>query len=447
MDCDILNLEWASKGRDIDIVEPVLSYLEIKYNLNIKRGSIAFFEQELWSANPRIFLIASDIGASENLIAAKLASNFGIKVVTLTSEGDYIEDPKAVKVFFWGHNKEEHFFEDLQLEWSFRNLNLIHKNIAGSDEFNIKVSGATGFDRYRYSTFMDKNIFLNKYKKERFSKVIGIPAWSFDQFLGNYGYRKEVEERYGERDTKIHKESKDKLRNIIIKLIEQNPDILFVLKFHPGTIDEEHTELFGLDSYSNTIAIRGQTEQIADVINVSDVWVAYDSTTCLEAWLLGKQTMLINPITDDFNRSRIAKGSPIIRTFEEAQEALGSFYNNDSLPNFKELESKRREIIEQVIQWDDGKNHIRAAEYIYELFSEKTVKRKHVNIFVIKRLLRFLLVKLLYASNLCKWQFFKRKLFSYEYLKSIYDPVEREAQHQRIRSLLKDFYAENNIEV
>jgi hypothetical protein len=40
MKCDILSMEWRSSGRDIHITEPVLSYLEIKYNLIIIRESI-----------------------------------------------------------------------------------------------------------------------------------------------------------------------------------------------------------------------------------------------------------------------------------------------------------------------------------------------------------------------------------------------------------------------
>ena len=36
-------------------------------------------------------------------------------------------------------------------------------------------------------------------------------------------------------------------------------------------------------------------------ISLSDLWITYESTTALEAWLLGVPTCLLNPSGTDFN--------------------------------------------------------------------------------------------------------------------------------------------------
>lgn len=55
------------------------------------------------------------------------------------------------------------------------------------------------------------------------------------------------------------------------------------------------------------------------------------STTALEAWLLGKTTLLYNPVIQDFNRSSIMKGSPILTTPEMLIESVKEFYENNRI--------------------------------------------------------------------------------------------------------------------
>ena len=63
MHCDVLNLEWASKGRDIDIVEPVLSFLEIKFDFKVVRESILNAEFKLLKYRPKLLVISNAVGA------------------------------------------------------------------------------------------------------------------------------------------------------------------------------------------------------------------------------------------------------------------------------------------------------------------------------------------------------------------------------------------------
>ena len=448
LQCDILNLEFTSKGRDIDIIEPVLSYLELKYKLKIVRESLFNLEFKLLKYNPKMLVISNEIGAYENFIAVKLASKLGIKIVTLISEGDYVGNKARIEGFFWGWNKDHIFYEDLHLEWSQRNIDIIYKFIPGSESFNIKVSGATGFDRYKILPFMTKEEFLAKYNKAQFKKVVGLGGFNFDHLLGDYFQQFEdvIVESLGERDLQLHRAAKEALRTIYRDLIERNPDTLFILKHHPGVWQEELTELYQLDKYENTVVIRGKEENIADVINASDIWIAYNSTTVMEAWLLGKQTMFVNPEGGDFKRSSISKGSPIKTTFHETQVAIDKFYALAEIPSFKELEGNREQAMNEIIGWDDGKNHMRAGDYIYDLFIDNKKKHKTIDSFVLKRLFKTFVRNLIFKTGLIKLSPFAKKYKDLLEFNKLFDPAEREAEHQKYLRYLKEFYARNNIQ-
>lgn len=443
--CDVLNLEACSSGRDIDIVEPVLSYLELRYGLRVVRESYLRFEPMFFKYRPRLCIISNGVGTPESARVVKFASRVGIDVITLISEGDYKEDD--VEEFFWGWNKERVFHEDLHLEWSQRNLDLIHRYIPESAHFNIRVSGATGFDRYKILSCTQKETLLSRYKKESYKKVIGIAGWGFDLILGSYfeKFRVKMEKLCGKEHIELHRRSKEVLRHIYRKLIGNNRDILFILRYHPTLAQEEFTEFYELDAYENTLVVKGTGEDIADIINASDLWIAYDSSTCLEAWMLKKQTMLINPLGGDFKRSMIYRGSPVKTSYAQAQNAIDTFYKTQAIPGFDEREHERKRIIHEVITWDDGKNHMRAGDYIYRELINSRKKQRYLNTFVVANLLEALLKKVIFDSRLTAWipmtgSWDRRRISSYRF-----DHTEREEEHRKYLSNLKKFYEKNHI--
>jgi len=449
MRCDILNAEWASTGRDINIIEPILVYLEMKYGLRVERISIADFEYALLRLKPRMVVIASGAGADINVEVMKLASKLSFKVVSLISEGDYPDDLEGTKEFFWQWNHDGIFYETLHLEWTERNLELIQRHIPGSNDYNIKVSGATGFDKYRIWSYTKKKDFLAKYQMERFGRVVGIAGWGFDALFGEYFERntKAMETRLGSEYISLHRKSKELLKNIYRQIIEKNPDTLFVLKHHPSVIDEQSTELYGLNEYNNVLSIIGRSEDIGTVINISDIWIAYESTTCLEAWLMKKQTLLVNPLGGNFRRSRISAGSPINTNLEQVQHSLDNFYKNGLIPGFAELAPKRQRIIREIIQWDDGKNHIRAAEYIYQELLLSDQKTKSYDLWLCSKLVRAGLAHIAFRIGIQDIWPVSRMVAGRKYLKSIYDFEEREEIRKKYASCLQNFYSTNGISV
>ncbi len=385
---DILNLEYPQSDRDRHIITPVYLYLREKYKLNVKSEYIwnGFFY--LLKYRPKMLLLSNSCGGDINFLLTKIAHNMGIKVVALVSEGNFGEGDE--EEFFWGWNKEKILYEDAKILWSERTKNFILKGCPKLKD-KIYVSGATGFDRYKLLKFMNKEEFLAKSNLKKYKKIIGIAGWGFHVFFESsvwQAYKELYLSKFGKDQIEMHRRDLFSLRDIYKKLIENNRDILFILRFHPATMNVEKSEFFGLDNYENVyisynpclsqIGIKIKQDYISDLINASDLWIGYYSTTLLEAWLLGKTTFLINPTRIDFIRDNTYKGSPIVLNYEDAQKLITGFFENGKINEFELLEKERKRIIKEVIEYDDGRNHIRAAKIIYKIFLEENEKTKRI---------------------------------------------------------------------
>ncbi len=425
---DILNVEWFSGGRDRPIIEPILAGLTLlRPDITIKRVDINLGFLALLLYKPKILLTANSIGADINFNLVKFAKKLGVYVITLNSEGDYIETESSVKAFFWGWNYEEKLYDDLQMVWSERVEKLIHQYVTNADTIreNIKVSGGIGFDRYNILEFMSKKAFLIKENKTSYQNIITLAGFGFDYIVGDYYTRNaaSIDERFGKEFVPLHIKAQALLSDIYYELIKRFPNILFIVKQHPFLEQPELTEfskiLQNIDNFANVLIISNQYP-IEDIINISDLWIAYESTTCMEAWLLNKTTLLINPAGKDFLRSRIAQGSPIYKNFDEAVEKIEEFMLTNTLKDFENLKEKRINIYTNVIQSNDGLNHLRAIKYIMP-FIDKEYRFKmnvdaHDFFYVVKRSLARLISLAGNYTLLRKIDYFnKRKFFAIRY--------------------------------
>ena len=377
MSCDILSLEWNSDGRDIHIVEPVLCYLESHYKMTVVRDSIWYGEFKLLKYRPKILVIANATGASNNFNIMKLADKLGIITVEFVSEGVYAkpDNKKDAELIFWGWNKDKRLYSDLILFWSKAMKEGFEQFLDRQILKRVEISGATGFDRYKILNFMNREEFLKRKGKECYKKVVGLAGWTFDSFaIEDSVYTKGTLGNISKEDKVFFLSSRDKVNNIYNDLIKNNKDILFILKYHPGVYKKELSEFANLSTYENTIEIVTE-EKIEDIINISDLWLCFESTSCIEAWLLNKQTIFINPDIN-FERSNLYLGNPIAKNKEEANFYVNSFYRDGSVPTFLEKERVRRKIVEDIVGYDDGNNHKRAGIRIYELYKEYYNKKK-----------------------------------------------------------------------
>lgn len=365
---DILNLEWTSyPSRDRNMATLVCNYL--KYNgLKVAEDSVFRGFEMIDKYHPKLLFITNGIGAPINFQLVKYASLKKIKVVTLVSEGNFFDSEETISDFFWGHNKEQYLYEGINQQWSERVKNLILK-ICPNLHNKIKVSGGVGFDHYKIVPKIDKKSFLLSFKKEHFKQVIGVGCWIFDTDKAEFVLR--IDPSYIERFNK----DRDDFNQNLIDIIKRNPEILFLLKEHPGnTRGLFESGIAGAEKFPNVLILK--KESIVDCIAVSDFWITYESTTVIEAWLLGKQTCLLNPTGIDFPRANVYKGSPNYPDVPTLQAAIDSFYSTHELPGFQAMESERKEVIRETIQWDDGLNHVRAGNEIIRVLKEEEKREK-----------------------------------------------------------------------
>lgn len=434
---DVLNLEWASSGRDIHIIEPVLCYLELN-GYTVRRSSYLFGLIKMLIIYPKMLVLSNNCGSVCNFIASKLAYKLGIKVVTLSSEGDYCvlnnENGKnSIESFFWGWDLKKEFPVDLHLEWSSKNIDFIKKYVNNSKDLmkNIKVSGATGFDRYKLFSFKTKEMFLNEHGLKGYKKVVGYAAWGFDA-LYDKSFCEAATFARTEEYINFHKRNRDLLKILLQNLVSNNPHMIFIMKRHPGELIFEETELCGLEKYDNVLIIKDE-EKIEDLINVCDLWMAYESTTCLEAWLLNKETLLINPIPFFIERSDIATGSPVKQSYEEIQKDI----DVANVAGFKELESTRTELIHKIIEYDDGINYKRAGDFIIQ---EMHYPKNHflsIDKWCIKKIGIEVLKFLIFYSPLRYVDYFRKKIADYLNYSQIYNRREREYYTQEYHKAIQ----------
>lgn len=420
--CDILSLELYSTGRDIDIVEPVLCFLEKKHSLNVIRKDIYNYAYWIIKFNPKLLIVSNSIGSSYKCRAVKLASQLGIKVVTLVSEGgvsSYYLNRNFNENDFWGLNREKKMYEDISLMWN-KNDYLVATEFVSQNK--LKITGATLFDKYKIFPRVDKKSFLLKYNKSYYDKIILITAWGFSALNPNKRYAKRNKETIelrlgGEKYVKLHRKSKDIVRDIYENIIDSYQDILFIIKEHPSEKDYDSytdTEYYLLDKKKNVLFIKGYDESMYTLLNISDILLTYDSTSTLEAWLSGVVSINVNPLGEDFPRLPFYQGAINAKSFEQVKNYVSEFYsNNRQICDFNLKEDTRKEIIKNFIYSDDGKNYIRASNEVLKLLNNKENKKIHLSFWEIKEIFKG------YLKNILKSHYAK-------YVDNIYSDVERE---------------------
>lgn len=367
---DVLNLElFSDASRDRIMVSLVCNYLRF-CGYKVVEGHILYGRKLINKYKPRVLFISSSIGSRQKLNIVKYAKSKEIKVVSLTSEGNFKDDPKSVEQFVWGWNKEKIMQEDLTIYWTERTRDLALGQYPFLKDI-INVSGATGFDIYKIKPPVDRQAFLKKYHKD-YGKVVGVGCWDFNVvYEHDHRYKNFTKNLSQQQIERFRKDGYD-FNSIIIETIEEFPDVLFLLKEHPLNVyGGLGSAIENADKFDNVLILKNE-EAIYDCISVSDFWLTYESTTAVEAWLMDKKTALINPSGTDFPRANVYTGSPNYQNAEQLIKAIYSFYKNKELPGYDTHEKERKRIIADTIQWDDGHNHIRAGNMIMDLIEKST---------------------------------------------------------------------------
>jgi hypothetical protein len=232
------------------------------------------------------------------------------------------------------------------------------------------VTGNTGCDRYKIYETTDKKAFLRKYNLTHYSKVIGYAGWAFNKLRFPRGVRELLQFYGGDASILSWLENQRILVNGILReTIRSNSDTLFILKQHPQDTSPELlqppvNEFEGLAGFENVLAL-GEEEALHDIIGICDLWTCFESTTALEAWLLNKPTVFLNP-EPEFKRADLVRGSAVARNASEFQKLIGQLYATGAMPDFSSSEKaqQRRHLVRDSVGFDDGFNHLRASYYL-----------------------------------------------------------------------------------
>jgi surface carbohydrate biosynthesis protein len=365
---DVLNLEWTSTpSRDRVMATLVCNYLRMQ-GLRVEEQSVFDGYHALNNLKPKLLFMTNTTGAPENLDLMRYAKTRGYLGVSLISEGNFTRDSANHQEMIWGWNKQKKLAEDIYLLWSERTRVITLQHHPELKE-RVGVSGGVGFDNYRIGKKQqNQREFLSFWKKEGYEKIIGIGCFDFGNFYPeDYRYAINLKSFTNDQNQRFRNDGVD-FDRVLTSVASKNLETLFIVKQHPGSIlGHKASGTVNLSNLPNVLVIKNELS-IFDCIALSDFWVAYESTTAMEAWLMGKQTCLLNPSGRDFPRDIVvSEGSPAYVNVQELMHAIEGFYTSAALPGFLEREDRRRQIIKQTIQWDDGLNHVRAGNAVLDL--------------------------------------------------------------------------------
>ena len=361
---DVLNLEWTSfPSRDREAASLVCNYLRFM-DRSVVEGCVFNGFRLIDKFNPRLLYINCINGASINIEMMRYAKSRGITCVTGVAEGNFREN--EIDEFVWGNNRDKIIVEDVLLLWSELAKTMTLRRYPELEK-DIRVVGSPGFDKYKIVRQDDS--WLNAYvDKSKFGKIVGLGCWDFGLvFEGDYRYASYYKSFLSHEEVEFFRSDRDRFNREMLELIAGNPDTLFILKEHPASLlGHFGSAIEGCDAYENVVILKNEVS-IAQCIAIADVWLSYESTTAMEAWAMGIQTALLNPSGTDFAmRTDVYRGQPYFTSAVELSAALNEFYASGELPGFVKLSDVRQRIIRDVMQWDDGFNHVRIGNIILD---------------------------------------------------------------------------------
>lgn len=392
----------SNEPRDFYLLLPVIYFLE-KY----LHYEVTF--EFVWDADkirrkiPQLVLLPNTRGHALYYEIGNYCLQNQITLFAHDSEGNF---NTAIPYDFWAFNRNKAPLTLPVMTWNSRVKDFLKATYRLPDQ-DIIVTGAPGFDKYQYLKKKDKAAFLNKYQQQDKRKIIGYAGWAFGK-LEN----KELQDllsninKSGEEGKKWLAEQRDAVENALRAAIEKYPDYLFVLKKHPrenfeSDLRDSRNEMNRLVTYPNVLYIK-DSEEIQDLIEVSDLWLAFESTSIMEAWLLDKPTLLINPDIY-FTRAELYKGSAIVQNQTELLEVLQQFdQGEDHFFKQEQLLAERQHILSNAIGYTDGLNHLRAIRCVRHRLEEQTNPKLRipVNYTFLKRALLLHLGKFFFVENL-----------------------------------------------
>lgn len=428
---DVLNLEYTSfSSRDTESATLVCNYLRMQ-GLKVVEGCVFQGYELLLRHRPKLLYITSVDGADIHVKVAQFAKYLGCKVVSHCGEGIYSH--RKTDCQFLGSLYGQSYPLDKWLLWNETALRKF-KEILPEIEETLQLTGSPGHDRYRIVP-----CHTNLTIPQGYRTVVGVGCWAW--WPHNYAepHQKEFIENEGLR-------FEQELR----RLIAHSRDTFFLLKEHPGAVSHEDSGISSCIDYPNVMVLK--QESIFDCIAACDIWLTVESTTATEAWLLGKQTALLNPSGTDWPvpRQKFYAAQPNFPTADAWLNAIARFQETGELPGFADYSEKRQKLLCEIAGHTDGLNHVRTGNIILDVLASPhtqtiaTSLKDHVKL-TLNNFLHW------HFAKYHRWMpkqipYFKQfEIFQKEIEKDWHGDAERKALSRLRHEQQKTFYAKNNL--
>ena len=309
---------------------------------------------------------------------ARILAKKGIMVCILPTEG--IPTLSAYREFAGGVHSDlsgvaVHYVRNQPM----KDILVSNKTISAD---KIEVIGVPRFDFYRSplsNVLITKQAFCEKYNINPDFPIVTF-ATNFTQASFHIMNQEFLEQDsitlgYGEIMNELHGgvsniarsdyQSRELLLDAFSMLMNEMPEVNFVLKLHPSEDQQYYGKRFSneLKKHEGRFAIIG-LEYIWDILNVTDVELKRSCTTGIEAWVLGIPTieMKLNPEEWYFSEEH-ASGSDVVQSYDELKALIANYLLGSSVK--KELLLKREEFLDKWCYKIDGLSTVRLANSLH----------------------------------------------------------------------------------
>lgn len=368
----------SNEGRDFYLLVAFIYYLE-RYEHYTVSLEFAWNAHKIRTSPPDLVILPNVRGHSLYYEIAQYAADSGILVFASDSEGNFNTD---VPYDFWGYNTSKNPFSPLMLVWNERVRQFLLQDYSFLSPDRIKVSGAPGFDKYTYLPRTDRKTLLAQHGIKPYDRVVGYAGWAFGKLdTTEIDGVLELLQMPGEKGKQWFREQREAVERCLRTAIEAFPDTLFILKKHPReNFESDHrdslNEMNRLKDYPNVWYLKDE-EDIQNLIQISDLWMAFESTSIMEAWLLDVPTLKINT-APDFKWADLYKGTASVQNPAELLNVLEQFFrqNNPGIVTPPNVLEQRQAVIANSIGYADGYNHLRCALHFRPFLSATTKPAK-----------------------------------------------------------------------
>jgi hypothetical protein len=350
----VLFVEWSSRGRDFEIDLPLMYFFEKVLHSKVEYKCIF----DVWGiirSKPDIIIMSNTTGGKVNVELSKMINKSGFLFFSHVSEGLFIDD--KINAFMWGWNHDFKIYEKLKILWSHRSCN-IAANAFPETRLQLKVSGATGFDKYKI--YKSKTDFNTKGYKQ----IVLYAGHSFVYLESDFNNVKtNLIKQFGADKVENFFEYKDKIKMIFHEIVPQNPDTLFIFKNHPGEFSRNCPEGEGLESYENVCYIKNEYS-FSELLQHSDILLTFKSTTNLEGYLLDKPVIILCEDEELLSDLPTAQNGFLCEDSKKINQYIKEHFSTGKIKDYDEKKMSREKIIKDCIGFSDGLNHVRFMSFL-----------------------------------------------------------------------------------